>query len=262
MSQAPQHFGSSETRATCDGCFSCQSICLVIYFPSLRHVQGNTCTGVYTLACSGQYMHRSLHSGMSRAIHAQEFTLRHVQGNTCTGVYTPACPGQYMHRSLHSGMSRAIHAQEFTLRHVQGNTCTGVYTPACSGQYMHRSLHSGMSRAIHAQEFTLRHVQGNTCTGVYEGGCRPLTHFSLGFPFHFSPFVAVKLIESVKVMACVFCQLLILVRQLENEEDARQARTGGSRLHSQTQWDSGTHTAAEEKLKKAILRPVLNWPNR
>ena len=41
------------------------------------------------------------------------------------------------------------------------------------------SLHSGMSRAI--------------STGVFEGGCWPLTHSSLGFPFHFSLFVAISL---------------------------------------------------------------------
>ena len=111
-----------------------------------------------------------------------------------------------------------------------------VAFPASLSAWSFISLHSGMSRAIHALYYVYVYF-------VYEGGCRPLTHFSLGFPFQFSPFVAVKLIESVKMMACVFCQLLILVRQLENEEDARQARTGGSRLHSQTQWDSGTHTA-------------------
>ena len=30
LSQAPQHFTPSQTQATCDGCFVCQSICLVI----------------------------------------------------------------------------------------------------------------------------------------------------------------------------------------------------------------------------------------
>ena len=34
------------------------------------------------------------------------------------------------------------------------------------------------------------HVQGSTPTGVFGGGCQPLTHSSLGFPFHFSHFVA------------------------------------------------------------------------
>ena len=43
VSQAPQHFRSSETQATCDGCFARQSICLLV----------------------------SLHSGMSRAVHPQ-----------------------------------------------------------------------------------------------------------------------------------------------------------------------------------------------
>ena len=33
-------------------------------------------------------------------------------------------------------------------------------------------------------------AQGSTPTGVFEGGCRPLTHSSLGFPFHFLLFVA------------------------------------------------------------------------
>ena len=32
----------------------------------------------------------------------------------------------------------------------------------------------------------LRHVQGGTPTWVFEGECQPLTHSSLGFPFHFS----------------------------------------------------------------------------
>ena len=40
---------------------------------------------------------------------------------------------------------------------------------------------------------SLRHVQGSTPTGVFEDGCRPLTHSSLGFPFHFSLFVASSL---------------------------------------------------------------------
>ena len=44
VSQAPEHFRSSEKQATCGGCFSRQSVCSVI----------------------------SLHSGMSRAVHPQE----------------------------------------------------------------------------------------------------------------------------------------------------------------------------------------------
>ena len=46
VSQASQHFRSSEKHAICEGCFSRQSICSVI----------------------------SLHSGMSRAVHTQEFS--------------------------------------------------------------------------------------------------------------------------------------------------------------------------------------------
>ena len=46
VTQAPQHFRSSETQASCDGCFARQSICSVV----------------------------SLHSGMSRAVHPQEFS--------------------------------------------------------------------------------------------------------------------------------------------------------------------------------------------
>ena len=48
---------------------------------------------------------------------------------------------------------------------------------------------------------SLRHVQGSSPKGVFEGGCRPLTHSSLGFPFHFSFFCS-KLIESVRMTAC------------------------------------------------------------
>ena len=45
VSQASQHFRSSETQATCDGCFARLSICSVVSF----------------------------HSDMSRAVHPQEF---------------------------------------------------------------------------------------------------------------------------------------------------------------------------------------------
>ena len=45
VSQASQHLRSSEKQATCEGCFASQSICSVV----------------------------SLHSGMSRAVHPQEF---------------------------------------------------------------------------------------------------------------------------------------------------------------------------------------------
>ena len=34
VSQAPQHFTSSETQATCDGCFARQSVCSAISLPS------------------------------------------------------------------------------------------------------------------------------------------------------------------------------------------------------------------------------------
>ena len=33
---------------------------------------------------------------------------------------------------------------------------------------------------------SVRHVQGSTPTWVFEGGCRPMAHSGLGFPFHFS----------------------------------------------------------------------------
>ena len=46
VSQAPQHFRFSEKQATCEGCFARQTICSVI----------------------------TLHSGMSRAVHTQEFS--------------------------------------------------------------------------------------------------------------------------------------------------------------------------------------------
>ena len=46
VSHASQHFGPSKKQATCEGCFARQSIC----------------SGV------------SLHSGISRAVHPQEFS--------------------------------------------------------------------------------------------------------------------------------------------------------------------------------------------
>ena len=47
VSQAPQHFGSSEKQAICEGCFARQSI----WFP-------------ITLSCPGQYTHRSFRKGV------------------------------------------------------------------------------------------------------------------------------------------------------------------------------------------------------
>ena len=52
VSQSPQHFRSSEKQATCEGCFACQSICSVV----------------------------SLHSGLFRAQHPQEFSKVDVDG--------------------------------------------------------------------------------------------------------------------------------------------------------------------------------------
>ena len=37
---------------------------------------------------------------------------------------------------------------------------------------------------------SLLHIQDSTPPGVFEGGCRPSTHSSLGFSFHFSLLVA------------------------------------------------------------------------
>jgi len=45
VSQAPQHFRSSETQVTCGDCFAHQSN------RSLRHVQGSTSAGVFESAC-------------------------------------------------------------------------------------------------------------------------------------------------------------------------------------------------------------------
>ena len=47
MSQASQHFRSSEMQAICDGCFYCR---LFGHFPSLQHVQGST-TGLLEGVC-------------------------------------------------------------------------------------------------------------------------------------------------------------------------------------------------------------------
>ena len=41
--------------------------------------------------------------------------------------------------------------------------------------------------------YSIRHVQCRTPTGVFKSGCRPSTHSILGFPFHFSLFVASSL---------------------------------------------------------------------
>ena len=49
VSQAPQHFRSSEMQAASDGCFPCQSVCSVIPL---------------TLSCPGQYILRGLQRWM------------------------------------------------------------------------------------------------------------------------------------------------------------------------------------------------------
>ena len=46
VSQAPQHVRSSKKQATSEGCFA-PPVYLVRHFPSLRHVQGSTPTGVF-----------------------------------------------------------------------------------------------------------------------------------------------------------------------------------------------------------------------
>ena len=46
VSQVPQHFKSSETQATCDGCFSRQSVCSVISLHSGMSKAVLTCTRV------------------------------------------------------------------------------------------------------------------------------------------------------------------------------------------------------------------------
>ena len=56
VSQTAQHFRSSRTQATCEGCFARQSVCSVI----------------------------SLHSGMSRAVHPRHRSLRRWRSTTGT----------------------------------------------------------------------------------------------------------------------------------------------------------------------------------
>ena len=50
VSEAPQHFRSSEKQATCEASFAHQCICSVISLHS-RHVQGSTPTGVFEGGC-------------------------------------------------------------------------------------------------------------------------------------------------------------------------------------------------------------------
>ena len=50
VSQAPQHFRTSEKQATCEGCFF-SPVYLLGHFPSLRHLQGSTATGVFEGGC-------------------------------------------------------------------------------------------------------------------------------------------------------------------------------------------------------------------
>ena len=53
VSQAPQHFRSSETQAACDGFFARQSIYLG-HFPWLQYVQGSTSSWVLDGGCRDQ----------------------------------------------------------------------------------------------------------------------------------------------------------------------------------------------------------------
>ena len=66
VTQTPQHFRSSKTQANCQGCFSCQAICLVISF----------------------------HSDMFRAVHPQEFSEVDAEYDTCQcGLPIPLVAG-------------------------------------------------------------------------------------------------------------------------------------------------------------------------
>ena len=86
MSQAPQHFRSSEKQATCKGCFARQSICLVI----------------------------SLHSGMSKAVHPHEFSVLNKLNQT---FCWPTC-------RLLSGFALSVSLQARMM--CSGRTCANT----------------------------------------------------------------------------------------------------------------------------------------
>ena len=55
---------------------------------------------------------------------------------------------------------------------------------------------------------SLQHVQGNIPPRVFKGGCQPLTHSTLGFPFHFSHFVVSPLTMWWWYGMCCQCHLM------------------------------------------------------
>ena len=65
VSQASQHFRSSEKQATCK---LCPPVCLLGHFPSLQHVQGSTPTGVFEGGCQP-----STHSPLDFPFHCSLF---------------------------------------------------------------------------------------------------------------------------------------------------------------------------------------------
>ena len=97
VSQAPQHFRSSEKQATCEGCFTRQSICSVV----------------------------SLHSGMSRAVHPQEFSKVHVDHTLRTslkeGCRKPVLGVCVDHRHI------PAHTPSIAFRHLPPNSARTDY---------------------------------------------------------------------------------------------------------------------------------------
>ena len=87
VSQAPQHFRSSETSTTCGGCFSRQSVCSDISLHS---------------ACSGQYIH-SFRRWMSTIDDLRKSRGLHSVSAYRHGLYI------YIYRSMPAGVAQSSH---------------------------------------------------------------------------------------------------------------------------------------------------------
>ena len=78
VSQDPQHFRSAETQAACNGFFY-PPVCLLGYFPSLRHVQRSTPTVVSEGGCRPLTQPSSmLTESLSKSLILSTYRLRSV----------------------------------------------------------------------------------------------------------------------------------------------------------------------------------------
>ena len=117
---------------------------------------------------------------------------------------------QYLSRQTHCGRNKHVF---FATKHFSPQNISRDKTYTCGSSRQWYSTLQIFREASHLSGLpcppvcllghfpSLLYAQGSIPTGVLEGGCRPLTHSSLGLiPLHFSLFVASSLIREDDAM--------------------------------------------------------------